>query len=147
MKTATHIRALALGVIRDGDRVFVSQGYDPVKQQTFYRAMGGGIDFGEPSIEALKREFQEEIQAELTNICYLGCIENLFTFNGIPGHELIQLYRCDFVDGKFYQLPALTFNEGDRQKTAIWIDVHRFTSGELILYPEGFLDYLTRGRD
>lgn len=27
--------------------------------------MGGGVDFGETSLEAVKREFQEEIQAEL----------------------------------------------------------------------------------
>jgi 8-oxo-dGTP pyrophosphatase MutT (NUDIX family) len=144
MKTAAQIRALALGVIQDGDRVFVSEGYDPIKQQTFYRAMGGGIDFGELSLEALKREFQEEIQAELTNIRYLGCLENLFTFNGSLGHELIQLYRCDFADRKFYNLSSLTFNEGDRQKIALWVNIQRFKSGELILYPDNFLDYLTK---
>lgn len=54
-----QIRVLALGVIKDGDRIFVGYGYDPVKQQTFYRAMGGGVEFGETSYEALKREFQE----------------------------------------------------------------------------------------
>ena len=77
-----EIRVLALGMIIDGDRIFISEGYDPVKQQTFYRAMGGGVDFGETSRDALQREFQEEIQAELTNIRYLGCLENLFVFNG-----------------------------------------------------------------
>jgi len=41
--------------------------------------MGGGVDFGETSRDALQREFQEEIQAELTNIRHLGCLENLFT--------------------------------------------------------------------
>ncbi|GAB1540707.1 NUDIX hydrolase [Scytonema sp. NUACC21] len=137
-----EIRILALGLIRDGDRTFISQGYDPTNQQTFYRAMGGGVDFGETSLEALKREFQEEIQADLTNIQYLGCLENLFTFNGQPGHEIIQLYQCDFVDPKFYQLEKLEFNEGKRRKTALWVDINRFKSGELRLVPEQFLDYL-----
>ncbi|MBW4632579.1 MAG: NUDIX hydrolase [Iphinoe sp. HA4291-MV1] len=137
-----EIRVIALGLIRDGHRIFVSEGYDPVKQQTFYRAMGGGVDFGETSLEALKREFQEEIQAELTNIRYLGCLENIFIYNGQPGHEIIQLFESDFVDSKFSQLEKLVFSEGERQKTALWVDINRFKSGELRLVPEQFLDYL-----
>lgn len=136
-----EIRVLALGLIREGDRVFISQGYDPVKQQAFYRAMGGGVDFGETSREALRREFQEEIQAELINIQYLGCLENLFTFNGKQGHEILQVYECDFADPKFYQLEQVVFTEGKRKKTALWIDINRFKSRELNLVPEQFLEY------
>lgn len=136
-----EIRVLALGLIREGDRIFISQGYDPVKQQTFYRAMGGGVEFGETSLAALHREFQEEIQAELTNIRYLGCLENLFTFNGKSGHEILQIYQCNFVDPKFYQLEQIVFAEGKRQKTALWLEVNRFKSGELKLVPEDFLAF------
>ncbi|HAA27855.1 MAG TPA: NUDIX hydrolase [Cyanobacteria bacterium UBA8553] len=143
MNQDNHIRVLALGLIRDGDRTFISEGYDPVKQLTFYRAMGGGVDFGETSYDALQREFQEEIQAELTNIKYLGCLENLFTFNGKQGHEILQVYQCDFVDSKFYQLEELFFAEGERKKKALWVDISKFTSGELKLVPEPFLEYLT----
>ncbi len=142
MHHANQIRVLALGLIRDGDRLFISEGYDPVKQQVFYRVMGGGVDFGETSYEALKREFQEEIQAELTNIQYLGCLENLFSFNGQQGHELLQLYQCDFVDQKFYQLEEMFFAEGERKKKALWVDINRFKSGELRIVPENFLDYV-----
>ena len=143
MNQDNHIRVLALGLIRDGDRTFISEGYDPVKQLTFYRAMGGGVDFGETSYDALQREFQEEIQAELTNIKYLGCLENLFIFNGKQGHEILQVYQCDFVDSKFYQLEELFFAEGERKKKALWVDISKFTSGELKLVPEPFLEYLT----
>ena len=136
------IRVLALGLIRDGGRIFISIGYDPAKQQTFYRAMGGGVDFGETSTDALQREFQEEIQAELRNIRYLGCLENLFNFNGKQGHEILQVYQCDFVDPKFYELEQLVFAEGERKKTALWVEISRFTSGELKLVPEQFLDYV-----
>ena len=137
-----EIRVLALGLIRDGNRIFLSQGYDPVKQQTFYRAMGGGVNFGELSRDALQREFQEEIQAELTNIQYLGCLENLFNYNGQQGHEILQVYQCDFVDPKFYQLDQLVFAEGKRKKTALWVENSRFTSGELLIVPKQFLNYL-----
>jgi 8-oxo-dGTP pyrophosphatase MutT (NUDIX family) len=138
-----EIRVLALGLIQDDERIFLSQGYDPVKQETFYRAMGGGVEFGETSFEALKREFIEEIQAELTNIRYLGCLESIFTYNNKLGHEIIQLYQCDFADPKFYQLDKIQFAEDARAKTALWVDIHRLKSGELKLVPEAFLNYLS----
>jgi 8-oxo-dGTP pyrophosphatase MutT (NUDIX family) len=150
MYGVNQIRVLALGLIQDrqaaaaekGDRIFVSEGYDPVKQKTFYRALGGGVDFGETSVTALQREFQEEIQAELANIRYLGCLENLFVFDGRAGHELIQLYKCDFAEPKFYEVDELIFVEGERQKKALWVESDRFKSGELTLVPEQFFDYL-----
>ncbi|MFB2937699.1 NUDIX hydrolase [Aerosakkonemataceae cyanobacterium BLCC-F154] len=138
-----EIRVIALGIIRDeSDRIFLAQGFDPEKQEIFYRALGGGVEFGETSCEALKREFYEEIQAELTNIKYLDCLESLFTFNGKQGHEILFVYECDFVDPKFYQLESINFNEKKRQKTALWVEIEKFRSGKLKLVPEGFLTYL-----
>ncbi len=137
-----QIRALALGLIHNGSRLFVSEGYDPAKQQTFYRPLGGGIEFGEPSDLALRREFQEELQAELCNLRYLGCLENLFTYNTQAGHELVQLYACDFADPSFYQQERIEFVEDERSGVAVWIEVARFKNKELPLYPEGIFTYL-----
>ena len=150
MKKHNKIRVIALGLIRDGDvlsdssvsRILLSEGYDPVKQQMFYRALGGGVDFGETSFDALKREFQEELKAELTNIKYLGCIENIFIYNGQPGHEIIQLYQCDFTDPEFYKLEHLEFIEGEYKKTAVWLNIEECKSGKLHVVPEQFLDYI-----
>ncbi|MDB9371802.1 NUDIX hydrolase [Nodularia sphaerocarpa] len=146
MSKLGKIRVLALGLIRDDGRIFVSEGYDSLKKETYYRALGGGVDFGETSEAALKREFQEEIQADLTNINYVGCIESIFTFNGKQGHEIIQLYECDFVDSKFYQLESLIFSEFSESKNhqhkALWVDIADFKSGKLRLVPEAFFAYL-----
>ncbi len=141
MGFAQHIRVLALGMIQDQDRLFVSEGIDRIKNQKFYRFLGGGVDFGEPSALALEREFQEELGAELKDINYLGCLENIFTFDGNKGHEIIQLYRCSFADDRFYQLSELTFAEGERKKRALWLPIDTFRRGELILYPDGILAY------
>ncbi len=142
MGFTSEIRVLALGLITDRSRTFVSQGYDPKKKQTYYRSLGGGIDFGETSIIALEREFQEELNAALTNIRYLGCLENIFEYNGKPGHEIVQLYACDFRDRHFYEIESMEFNEGKRKKLALWVDCDRFHSGELVLYPNGIEKYL-----
>jgi len=151
MSRLGKIRVLALGLIRDGeyakrtqsDRIFVSEGYDSLKKQTYYRALGGGVDFGETSQAALEREFQEEIQADLTNINYVGCIESIFICNGKQGHEIIQIYQCDFVDSKFYKLESSIFSESkNHQHKALWVDIFAFKSGELKLVPEEFLVYL-----
>jgi 8-oxo-dGTP pyrophosphatase MutT (NUDIX family) len=151
MHKAGEIRVIVLALIRDGNRIFVSEGYDAAKHSYFYRALGGGVEFGETSSVALEREFQEEIQAKLTNIRYLTCIENLFIYNDQQGHEIIQLYQCDFADSRFYQIESLTFAETPsltfpetpkREHQALWVDIAKFQSGELRLVPEIFLQYL-----
>jgi 8-oxo-dGTP pyrophosphatase MutT (NUDIX family) len=143
MHNPNEIRFLVLGLIKDNNnRVFLSQGYDANKQEYFYRALGGGIEFGEKSSEALQREFKEELEAEITNIQYLTCLESIFSFNGQPGHEVIQLYQCDFTDAKFYQLEEVAFNEGERQKIARWVDLEKCRSRELKVVPESVINYL-----
>ena len=142
MNKLPQIRALVLGLIRSGDRILVAEGYDSVKQSFFYRCLGGGVDFGETSLEALKREFQEEIQAELCNIHYLGFSENLFIYEGEPGHEWIQFYQADLVDSKLYQLDEFIGNEAETEFVVRWMDCDRFQSKELHLFPEECLSYL-----
>lgn len=140
---AKRIRPIALGLIEHEGHVFVSKGSDCLTQQAFYRFLGGGIDFGETSQAALEREFAEEIQAALTGIEYLTCLDNVFMFNGKAKHELIQLFRAQFVDAAFYQLGE-TFElvEGDRTETAFWLSAARIRSGECRLVPEACLKYL-----
>jgi 8-oxo-dGTP pyrophosphatase MutT (NUDIX family) len=137
-----QIRVIVLGLIKNGTRLLVASGYDEVKQAAFYRALGGGVEFGETSLDAIQREFQEEIQAELTQIQYLGCIENLFVLNGKPGHELVQLYQCDFADPRFYEVETILGQENSVPFAAHWIEADRFRSGELRLVPAACLAYL-----
>jgi 8-oxo-dGTP pyrophosphatase MutT (NUDIX family) len=138
----SHIRLITLGLVRYGSRLLVSEGYDAVKQQYFYRMLGGGVEFGESSLDALQREFQEELQAKITNIQYLGCLENLFVYQGQPGHEIVQLYQCDFCDRQLYEQESLVGYEGTERFEAQWIDGDRFQSGELRLVPEQCLQFL-----
>jgi 8-oxo-dGTP pyrophosphatase MutT (NUDIX family) len=136
-----RIRVITLGLIQRESCLLVYEAYDSLKQQTFYRMLGGGVEFGETSLEALQREFREELQAKLTNIQYLGCLENLFVYQGQPGHEIVQLYRCDLSDPHLYEQESLVGYEGTEKFTAQWVEGDRFKSGALRLVPERCLKF------
>ena len=140
-----RIRPIALGLIEYEGHVFVSPGEDPKTKAPFYRFLGGGIDFGETSQAALSREFAEEIQATLTEIEYITCLDNIFEYNGKRKHELIQLFRARFIEEKFYQLgKRFQLIEGDRIDQAYWIETSQVFSGEYRLVPASCIEYLTR---
>ena len=58
-----HIRASTICIIHNDGRILAAPGYVPGKG-LFYRPLGGAINFGEHSRDALARELLEEIQAE-----------------------------------------------------------------------------------
>lgn len=134
-----EIRPIALGLAIKNNKVLVSEGYDKVKDQTFYRCLGGGIEFLEKSDEALKREFKEEIGADITVEKFLGLQENIFTFNGKDGHELIFIYSVDVKDCDYKDEYTII---DEVNSFAKWIDINEFKSGEKILYPTTVVEYL-----
>ena len=138
-----QIRVITICIIRKGDSILVFEGYDHVKDQTFYRPLGGGIDFGEPSLDALQREFQEEIGAILTNLYYFRTLENIFTCYGETGHEIVIIYKGEFADKTFYDKSVIIGQEdnGDAFK-AIWMPIKDFQDGRFPLYPDGLLELL-----
>jgi 8-oxo-dGTP pyrophosphatase MutT (NUDIX family) len=139
--TTPRIRPLAIAVVKRGDELLVSEGHDDVKEETFYRPLGGGIEFGEPAEVALRREFQEELAAELTNVVLLGVVENIFTVFGRPGHEIVFVFDAELTDRSWYERDDLgtVLDEGS---PVTWRPLRDFTGGDLILYPDGLVELL-----
>ncbi len=139
-----QIRPLAICVFRHGGRILVAEAYDPVKQETFYRPLGGGIEFGEFSEQTIHRELLEEIGADVCELKYLGTLENIFVFNGIAGHEIVQVYDGTLKDAGLYEQTVILGREVDIDETfrAVWKHVDEFGPGNSILYPTGLLDLL-----
>ena len=54
------VRPIALCLFRHGSKVLVSDEVDPVSGERFHRPLGGGIEYGESSEEAVIREIREE---------------------------------------------------------------------------------------
>jgi ADP-ribose pyrophosphatase YjhB (NUDIX family) len=143
-KKKNKIRVLALCVFHHDDIIFVAEGYDPHKQQRFYRPIGGGIDFGERAADALRREVREELDADITGLRYLGTLENIFTYAGEPGHEIALIFDGIFVDTTHNQLNFVGHGSDDNQAlyTARYMALDIFRRGEAILYPDGLLALL-----
>ena len=140
-----RIRALAICVFRNNNHILVSESYDSVKDQQFYRPLGGGIEFGEPSAETICRELMEELDVEVDrqSLKYLGAVENIFSFEGKPGHEIILIYDGALQAPRLYDQPVIIGNEADGEEIrAMWKDIHEFRDGKSILYPTGLLEIL-----
>jgi 8-oxo-dGTP pyrophosphatase MutT (NUDIX family) len=138
------IRPLAICIFRKNDRILVAEGYDPVKHEHFYRPLGGGIEFGEYSEQTIRRELMEEIGAEVCELKYLGTLENVYVFNGTPGHEIIRIYDGVLKDAELYEMPEIIGREMDIDVTfrAVWKPIDQFGAGKSILYPTGLLELL-----
>ena len=143
------IRAKAVCVCRDGERILVGAGMDSVKQQTFYGPLGGGVEFGERAADAIRREMLEELNVELGEIVLLGVLENIFTYEGEPGHEIVFVFDARLVDESLYGRDLITGEESNGQRfEALWLPVHDFGPGGPPLYPHGLYDLLTdRAKD
>ena len=140
-----RIRPLALCVFRRGSMIFVARGYDGHKDETFYRPVGGGIEFGERGRDAVIREVREELNTEATDLTYLGALENIFSYENAPGHEIALIYDGRFTD------PALNADDvcvqgRDGKKIlyeAGWRPLDFFQGATAPpLYPEGLLKLL-----
>ena len=138
------IRPLAICVFRNNNRILVAEGYDPVKKDAFYRPLGGGIEFGEKSEDTVRRELMEEINAEVGDVWYLGTLENIFVFNGTPGHEIVQVFDGVLKESGLYDQTVIVGKEAeiDESFTAIWKNIDEFGEGKSILYPTGLLELL-----
>lgn len=136
------IRPIAICVCRHGDRILVAEGRDHRKKQTFYRPLGGTIEFGERGEETVRREFREEIAAELTDMHYLGMLENIFTYEGRRGHEVVLVYDGLLTDLSLYEKPLLQGDEMGHPFKALWKRLDDFGPGKPPVYPDGLLKLL-----
>jgi 8-oxo-dGTP pyrophosphatase MutT (NUDIX family) len=139
-----RIRPLAICVFRHNEHILVAEGYDPIKRQSFYRPLGGGIEFGETSEQTIHRELLEEIGAEVCELRYLGTLENIFVFNGAAGHEIVQVYDGALANAGLYEQSVILGQEMDMAESfqAVWKHLDEFGDGKLILYPTGLLEML-----
>lgn len=140
MNKFKEIRPIVLGLVVKDNKLLVSEGFDNVKKQTFYRCLGGGIEFLEKSTDALKREFKEEINIDIVIKDLLGISENIFTYEGKNAHELVFYYNINILGKDYKEEYVVTDDNG--QTKAVWIDINEFKNGNKILYPQEVFKYI-----
>ncbi|MCU4369096.1 NUDIX hydrolase [Acinetobacter courvalinii] len=139
----TSIRAKALCLFRHNDKVLLTKAYDPNKDEYFFRPIGGGIEFGETSRQAVEREVLEEIQLQICKTKLLGVLENLFTFDGQQGHEIVFVYEAEFIDPHIYKQHHIQGCETDGYNyIAQWLSQEQFELDQYPVYPKGIEQWL-----
>jgi ADP-ribose pyrophosphatase YjhB (NUDIX family) len=137
----TNIKPKAMAVIRRTQngrtQILATAGVDTIKGEKFYRLIGGHIEFGETASSCLSREITEELGPDI-QVHFSGplrWVDNIFTYNGSPGHEVIAL--CD---------GTVAHTESIRETYAIldcpdvyaeWVDEADAKAGNIKLYPHG----------
>jgi ADP-ribose pyrophosphatase YjhB (NUDIX family) len=135
------VRALAIGVIRrDDDCILVFEGQDTLLGKTFYRPLGGGIEFGELGHQALVREIHEEVGVAISVVRQLGTLESIFTYQGRPGHEIVLAYEARFEAEGLYSQDTWQGRQDDGSPLCVlWKALAAFREGRALLYPDGLL--------
>jgi ADP-ribose pyrophosphatase YjhB (NUDIX family) len=135
-------RANTLGILLKNGKVLLeenvarhSKGYGP-----YYRPIGGTIELGERSVDALVREFEEELQVEVKVLKSLGCLENIYKVRGQTGHEITLLYTVEFTDPSLYEQESFVMTEGSKVTTAKWVEVSDLAGK--VVFPDGLVELL-----
>ena len=128
------IIAKALCIFKKEGKILLCKGYDSVKKETFYRIVGGTLNFGEKAEEAIRREIIEELNSEIENLEFITVVENIFTFEGKAGHEICFIYKGDLTNRKIYKKKHIPIN--DEGFPTEWVSISDILTGKVILYPE-----------
>ena len=126
-----------------GIRYYLPKAYDPNKDEYFFRPIGGGIEFGETSVQAIEREVLEEIQQQIAQPKLICVLENLFSFDGQQGHEIVFVYEAEFVDSVLYtEIEIHGCETSGLSYIAQWLSREQIELNQYPVYPTGIEQWL-----
>lgn len=143
---SSDIRFLALGAVRRGDELLVEEGVVPDTDETFYRLLGGGVEFGEHSQDAVVREFEEELDVEFTDVTHVDTFEEVFTYAGETNHEIWRVYEGRIIDDWPYEHDSFTFTDPitGSEHRAEWMPIEALRGGQITFYVPAVLEALEK---
>ena len=65
---------------------------EPIKNNQVIKFPGGGLEFGEGTIDGLKREFKEELGVDITGITHFYTTDFFVQSFLNPEHQVISIY-------------------------------------------------------
>lgn len=119
-----NIRNKSIISVLNSNEVLLTEGYDSVRKFYFYIPVGGGIEFGETSHDAAKRELFEELQVRGENLEFIGFHENIFSFQADQHHEIVFHFLCRIFDQTRSTLPEQVTETSGEMVNYSWYSKH-----------------------
>ncbi len=121
LKGFTHTRPIARAILLNAEgKIAIHRIYrdDMFCKQGYYESPGGGIDEGETSEEACKRECREEIGCEIEIIKEIAYIEDAYNLIGRKNQNHYFLAKQIDLGAKHFE------SEGDSYiQETLWVEV------------------------
>lgn len=91
-----------------------------------YALIGGRVEIGENSADTIKREVKEELGKDIDITGYVATIENFFEMKGSKFHEILFVYKIEFLDEDDKKIDyTLKNNEGKDYLQYEWLDLDK----------------------
>lgn len=136
-----RVRAIAVGLVVEDGWILGEEYVPNGRHDGFLRAPGGGIEFGETAAAAIRREFAEELEADVDDAELLGVTESIFDAHGKRGHEIVYVFavRSSALRrlGRTQRRAVL-----DSDTTVGWYPLEDVRSGAVTFHPRGAIDLL-----
>ncbi|WP_421789157.1 NUDIX hydrolase [Hyphobacterium sp.] len=142
-----NIQFKALGLVWRDACLLASEIYQDDGSVKGVRPLGGRLEFGETWHDALLREFEEELQVRVEVVGKPLFLENIYSHQGMVGHEIVVLSDVLFPDTAYHQQDVIEYldDNGERCR-ARWFNPENLDCGGLELYPHGLKRALAERR-
>lgn len=100
----------------------------------FSRPLGGSVEVGEFTEQAVVREIREELDATFVPEALLGVVENVFELDGELGHEIDFLYVGHLLEPEVVPAHGRVFDDVGAPGWAEWRSVDH-PPADVPLYP------------
>lgn len=104
------------GYITCQDKVLLQKDLD----EDHYNLIGGRVQFGETTEEALVREIEEEIGVKVKEPKLIHIAENFFGWHGLQAHEIDFVFAIEL--SKKYLEKFSHFHILDQEEETVWVD-------------------------
>ena len=109
-------------IIKHNNRILVHRNIN----KDHYCLIGGRVEIGESSEDAIKREVKEELGKEIEIDGYISTVENFFEMKGSKYHEYMFIYQAEFKEEKDKLIEDTLQNmEGKDFLRYEWLDLNK----------------------
>lgn len=104
-------------------------------KDTHYALLGGRVKFGENSADTVKREIKEELGKDIDITGYISTIENFFEANNKKYHEIMFIYKAEFINEDDKKIETTLQNVEENEEKQIqyeWISLEDFENKNVL---------------